>query len=231
MQNIGFVRAAYTEELRAIEHDLLEMGARAEHMVEMAVDSLTRLDNELAMEVLRKDDEIDEQDLSIESRCLRFMALQQPLAGDFRIIGTALKVITDIERIGDLAVDVAKIGMKIEKEFGSADVVDIPRMGALAREMLRLSLQAYSQHDTALIDRVNQLEDEVDEMYRVLRGQIFENMKLSQENVITDGWLLMAIHHVERIADHALNISERVKYMVTGTFRDSVNAPDATGSA
>jgi len=212
-------RAAYNEEISGIAHDLLSMGSRAEHMVEMAVESLTKLDHDLAMQVLAKDDGIDQDYFSIESRSLKFLALRNPVASEFRLIGSALKIITDIERIGDLAVDIAKIGMKIEKEFGSADLVDIPKMAALAREMFRLALQGYSQHDASVRNQIQNLEDEVDEMYRTLREQIFANMRANPDNVVVDGWLLLAIHHVERIADHAMNISDRVEYLVSGNYR------------
>jgi phosphate transport system protein len=202
--------------MRILEHDLLEMGSRAEQMVGQAVDSLAKLNVNQALLVLKEDDEVDRMDLEIETRCLRLLALQQPMGKDLREIGTVMKVITDVERIGDLAVDIAKIAMKIEKEFGDANVVDIPRMAAVARTMLRESLEAYVRRDTDLVSRVCARDEEVDEMYRVMREQIFANMRMNPDNVVADGWLFLAIHHVERMADHAVNIAERVNFMVTG---------------
>jgi phosphate transport system protein len=216
MQTIGFGRIAYAEEMRILEHDLLEMGSRAEQMVANAVDSLAQLDVAKARFVLSEDDEIDRRDLEIETRCLRLLALQQPMGKDLREIGTTMKIITDIERIGDLAVDVAKIAMKIEKEFGDSGVVDIPRMASVARVMLRESLEAYIRRDIELVARVCERDEEVDDMYRIMRDQIFRNMRQNPDNVVADGWLLLAVHHVERIADHAVNIAERVNFMVTG---------------
>lgn len=216
MQTIGFGRIAYAEEMRILEHDLLEMGSRAEQMVANAVDSLAQLDVAKARFVLSEDDEIDRRDLEIETRCLRLLALQQPMGKDLREIGTTMKIITDIERIGDLAVDVAKIAMKIDKEFGDSGVVDIPRMASVARVMLRESLEAYIRRDIELVARVCERDEEVDDMYRIMREQIFRNMRQNPENVVADGWLLLAVHHVERIADHAVNIAERVNFMVTG---------------
>lgn len=216
MQTIGFGRIAYAEEMRILEHDLLEMGSRAEQMVANAVDSLAQLDVAKARFVLSEDDEIDRRDLEIETRCLRLLALQQPMGKDLREIGTTMKIITDIERIGDLAVDVAKIAMKIDKEFGDSGVVDIPRMASVARVMLREALEAYIRRDIELVARVCERDEEVDEMYRIMREQIFRNMRQNPDNVVADGWLLLAVHHVERIADHAVNIAERVNFMVTG---------------
>jgi phosphate transport system protein len=219
MQTIGFGRIAYAEEMRILEHDLLEMGSRAEQMVANAVDSLAQLDVAKARFVLSEDDEIDRRDLEIETRCLRLLALQQPMGKDLREIGTTMKIITDIERIGDLAVDVAKIAMKIDKEFGDSGVVDIPRMASVARVMLREALEAYIRRDIELVARVCERDEEVDDMYRIMREQIFRNMRQNPENVVADGWLLLAVHHVERIADHAVNIAERVNFMVTGQIK------------
>jgi phosphate transport system protein len=209
-------RAAFNEELSMIAHDVVSMGARAEHMVGMAVQSLNELDVVLARSVLAKDDEIDKLYFEIEARCLRTLVLHNPLAGDFRLIGGTLKIITDIERIADLAVDIAKIGMKIDKEFGSPNIVDLPRMAVIAQEMFRISLQGFGQTNLEVLQPLNEMEDEVDAMYRELRESVFSDMRRSPENVVSDGWLLLAVHHVERIADHAMNIAERVRYVVSG---------------
>lgn len=214
-----YARQAYNVELRELEHDLLDMGSRADAMIGQAVESLRTLDTALAMEVLRKDDEVDQLDLGIESRCLRLLALQSPTGRDLRTIGTVIKVITDIERIGDLAVDIAKIAMKVEKELGDTTFVDIPRMAGVARTMFREALEAYVRRDLERVREVCTRDNEVDGLYRELRGQIFENMRAHNEAVVTDGWLLMAIHHIERIADHTVNIAERVEFMVTGKLK------------
>jgi phosphate transport system protein len=202
--------------MQALEHDLLEMGSRAEFMVAEAVDALSRIDCALALQVVHRDDDIDTRELEIEHRCIRLLALQQPLATDLREIGTALKMITDIERIGDLAVDIAKIAMKIEKEFGTSDFIDLPSMSGIARKMLHDALEAFVRRDLDLVARVIAQDDEVDSLYRDLRRQIHETMRTDRDNVVAASWMLLAIHHVERIADHAVNIAERVSFMVTG---------------
>jgi len=220
LSQVGHVRYAYTEEMAALEHDLLEMGSRTERMVSDAVQSLVTLDSELAMNVVRRDDEIDEQDFAIEALCLRLLALQQPIARDLRVVGTAMKMITDIERVADLAVDIAKIGMKIEKEFGEPNVVDIPRMGNIALDMLRKSMKAFVGSDLELVGQVCRMDEEVDDLYRTLRGQLFHRMRSDNTQVVACSWLLLAIHHIERIADHAVNIAERVHFMVTGEVKN-----------
>jgi phosphate transport system protein len=213
------IRQVFDEELNALEHDVLEMGSIADVMVQNAVESLVDLDVEKAMGVVQKDDEVDRHDLQIESRCLKLLALHHPAAGDFRTVGTTLKIITDIERVGDLAVDIAKAGMKIEKVFGDSRVVDIPRMAGAARSQFRKALQSYAQRDLALVDEVTKMDDEVDDLFRQLRAQIHKDMVAAPEHVVADSWLLLAIHHIERIADHAVNVAERVSYMVTGDFK------------
>ena len=215
----SYARQAYNLEINELEHDLLDMGSRAEQMVGQAVDALCSLNPELAYAVMKRDDEIDERDLMIESRCLRLLALQQPMAGDLRVIGTAMKMITDIERVGDLAVDIAKIALKVEKEFGETNFIDIPKMARIARSMLHEALEAYVHRDLARVIEVCERDEEVDSLYRELRNQIFEKMRNDSSSVVSDSWLLLAIHHVERIADHAVNIAERVNFMVTGEFK------------
>lgn len=218
MENPGYARHAYTTEIERLEHDLLEMGSRAEEMVSLAVQALSKVDVPLARDVCLRDDEIDRMDIEIEDRCIRLLALQHPIATELRMIGSAMKMISDIERIGDLAVEIAKIAMKIDKELGSADIIDIPRMARIAQQMIRESLEAYVKRDLELVKRIIANDDQVDELYRELRGQIFDSMRSDPDNVVTDSWLLLAIHHVERIADHAVNIAERVSFTVTGRF-------------
>lgn len=203
--------------MRDLEQDLLDMGSRAESMVSQAVDSLAKLDTALAFEVIERDDDIDERDLDIENRCLKLLALQQPMAGDLRVIGTVTKLIIDIERVGDLAVDIAKITLKIDQEMGDTTFIDLPKMGTVARNMFRDSLEAYVRRDMDLVQQVVEKDDLADSLYRELRGQIHERMRNHPEDVVSASWLLLAIHHLERIADHACNIAERVEFMVTGS--------------
>ncbi len=209
-------RQAYSHDIEDLEHDLLEMASRAESMIGASVDSLCRLDVQHARDVLDADEEIDKRDLDIETRCLRLLALQNPIAGDFRVIGTILKIITDIERVGDLAVDIAKCGLKIEKEMGGTSFIDFPRIATVARAMFREALEAFVKRDMALVAHVGRLEDQVDDLYREIREQIHERMRHTPEEVVASSWLLLALHHIERTADHAVNIAERVGFMVTG---------------
>lgn len=215
-------RTVLSNELIELESLLLEMSSKAGMMLQRSVESLVNLDHDLAMQVIAIDDDVDALDLAIEEKCLRLLALQQPMASDLREIGTLMKMITDIERIGDLAVDVAKAGMKIEKELGHTNYVDIRKIAGLAHSMLTEALEAFTKRDIALVNDVILKDDEVDNLYREIRSQIHDRMRQDPNEVVAASWMLIAIHHIERIADHTVNIAERVAFMVTGEFRKLV---------
>lgn len=211
-------RTSLSQQIVELEHELLEMASKAEAMVGRAAEALGTLDTDLAMRVIEADDEIDSLDLEIEQLCVRLLALQQPMAGDLRVIGTAMKMITDIERVGDLSVDIAKAALKIEKELGDSSYIDFARISNVARAMIRESIEAFVKRDLDLVAEVIAKDDEVDNLYRDIRGQIHDRMRRSPEDVVAASWLLLALHHIERVADHAVNIAERVSFMVTGRF-------------
>ena len=223
METATYARHAYQAQMADLEHKLLEMGSLAEQLIGDAAEALHHSSTPLARSVIDRDDEIDRLDLEIEAQCLALMALQHPTATDFRIVGTILKMITDIERVGDLCVDLAKIAIKVEAEFGEASTIDIQHMVTVSRQMFRGALEAYVKRDLALVHEVCELEQTVDRLYRELRAQVFANMQSDANAVVVHGWLLLAIHHVERIADHAVNIVERVNFMVTGKFESLGN--------
>ncbi|MCW5935923.1 MAG: phosphate signaling complex protein PhoU [Fimbriimonadaceae bacterium] len=202
--------------MRELEQDVLQMASRAEAMVTKAIASLQSLETSAAYEVMDDDDELDVQELYVEQRCLKLLSDHQSDESELREIGTVIRLITDLERIGDLAVDVAKITLKVEKELGATDYVDIPMMANVACKMLRMAIQMFVKKSDADLEEVSCLEEQVDSLYRDIRGQIFAYMIQNPDKVVPAGWMLYAIHHVERIADHSLNIAERVSFMVTG---------------
>ena len=209
-------RQSFVQEKTELEQSVLDMVSRADAQVAKAVDALVRLDKHLAHEAMMGDDEIDRRDLEIESSCIRLLALQQPMGADLREIGTILKIITDIERIGDLAVDIAKTTLKVDAELGNSSYVDLRMISEIARQMLRDSIQAFVRRDAELLPHVGHLENQVDSYYRDLRQQIHDYMRTNPDQVVAASWMILAVHHIERIADHALNIAERVGYMITG---------------
>ena len=209
-------RQAFDAELQELETKVLAMASIVEGMAADAVEALWRHDMARAEQVLVRDDEVDQIDVEIESSCLRLIALQQPMGSDLRVIGTIMKMITDIERIGDYAVDVAKAARKIRDEPPVEQLVDIPRLANAARRMLLESIEAYVKRDLQKVIQVCQQDDEVDAIYRRLRTQLQEIMREHPEQVTAASWLLLVAHYLERIADHATNIAERVWFMETG---------------
>lgn len=209
-------RQLFDAELQELETKVLAMASIVEGMVADAVESLWRGDLKRAEQVLRRDDEVDQIDVEIESNCLRLIALQQPMGSDLRTIGTIMKMITDIERIGDYAVDIAKAARKLRDEPPVEQLVDVPRLANAARRMVLDSIEAYVKRDLQKVIHVCQQDDEVDEIYRRIRTQLQEIMRARPEQVTAASWLLLVAHYLERIADHATNIAERVWFMETG---------------
>lgn len=213
---MAYTRSQYEEELEKLREMLLAMGSEADQAVAGAMRALTERDLALANQVIEHDDRIDEMDLEIETHSMRLLALQQPIARDLRLIGTALKVITDLERIGDHSVDIAKVARKLAGTGANRPLADLPRMAGIVRDMLKNALDAFIRHDVELVDTVVVADDAVDDLFHKIRGDLHETMKRDPELVVEASYLLFVAHYLERMADHAVNIAERVYYVETG---------------
>jgi len=210
------IRQSFEEQMEELEQRLLEMGAFVEDMLEKAVRALSEQDVELAREVIRADDVADDMDLEIEQHCMRLLALQQPMSKDLRIIGTVMKVIADVERIGDYSVDIARTAIKLSETAYFKPLVDIPKMAELVHGMLREALEALVRHDLQLVHQVIEEDEQVDEMWSRLLEELEEIMQAHPEVVPQGASLLLVARYLERIADHVVNVAERVDYMETG---------------
>ena len=215
---MAITRTQFAGELETLRDQLLEMGSDADNMVEMAIRALIEQNLEMAETVIARDDVMDRLDLEIEKECMRMIALQQPMARDLRLIGTALKVITDLERIGDHAVDIAKVARKLVRDTFYKPLVDLPRMADAVRQMLNDALSAFVNHDLDLVEKVIAADDEVDTLFHRLREELHIVMQRDPEMVIQGSYLLFVAHYLERIADHTVNIAERVHYVETGNL-------------
>jgi phosphate transport system protein len=196
------------------------MGDTAEEAIKGAIESLAHLDDQQAKIVIDRDDVVDETLLMIEELSMRLIALQQPMASDLRIIGTALKIATDLERIADHAVDIAKITLRLSGQSLVKPLVDIPRMAEIAIEMLRDSLNAYTQKDIHLASALAERDDEIDKIYSNIMQDAIGLMAddYARNRQLTH--LILIAHHLERVGDHTTNIGENVIYMVTGKRKD-----------
>jgi len=209
-------RQAFDEQLAELEQHLLRMGEFVETMLEKAGRALTTHDTKLAEEAIAADDTADDMDLDIEQHCMRLLALQQPMSRDLRTIGTVMKVIADVERIGDYSVDIAKTAIELAQTEYYKPLEDIPQMVEIVRWMLRQALEALVAHDLALVAKVIERDDEVDRLWYRIRGQVEGVMQERSEVVPQAVALLLVARYLERVADHTVNIAERVAYMETG---------------
>ncbi len=210
------MRGRFENQLRELNVKLLKMGAMVQDIIEVSVQALVKQDLDMAKEVYRMDDEIDELELELENECMRLLALQQPIARDLRVIGTIMKIITDLERMGDHAVNIAKVALKIGNEPLIKPLIDIPRMSKLSENMVNKSLDAFMKADIHLAEEVAHDDEAVDEIYDEIYKELIE-MMIEDPSITKQATHLLFIgRYLERIADHATNIGERVIYMVTG---------------
>ena len=206
----------FDDELKSLKERLLEMAARAEEQIGLAVRSLKDRQRSQACEVLDREGAINRLDIDIDEMAMRLLALRQPLAADLRFITAAMKISADLERIGDLAVNIAERTLELLTYPELKPLIDIPRMAELAQAMVRDSLNAFISGDADLARDVCLRDDLVDK----LNGQIFRELltyMIEDPQTITVAVdLILVGRHLERIADHATNIGEDVIYMVKG---------------
>jgi phosphate transport system protein len=206
----------YEEELSELRQRILAMGGLVEKQIANAVEALTARNRELADETIRKDHAVNRLDVEIDDLCIRLLALRQPAARDLRFITTALKITTDLERIGDMAVNISERALELSHAPALKPYIDVPRMAEISSSMLRRSLDAFVREDTELALAVCRADDEVD----ALNGQIFRELlsfMIEDPHAITRAMgVLFVSKYLERIADHATNIAEMVIFMVKG---------------
>lgn len=220
---MSLTRQRFDVELDDLRSRLLEMGTATEELVRDSIIALTEQDMALAATIIPRDDAVDRMDLEIEAMCLRLMARQQPIASDLRLIGTTLKIITDIERIGDHAVDISKVAQRITGQMLYKPLVDIPRMGEMARTMLHDALEAFIHRDLALAEHVIASDDAVDALYDRMRHELQAVMQADPTSVMQASHLLFVAHYIERMCDHCCNIVERVAFMETGRVKGTLH--------
>jgi len=206
----------YEKELRDIREGLLYLGALVERAIEKAIKSLMERDTELARKVICDDSEIDQRDVEIEEKCIRILALRQPTARDLRFITTAIKINGHLERIGDMAANIAEKAIILSEEPPMKPYIDIPRMAEIARGMIKVSLDALVHEDTNLAQKVRIEDETIDN----LNEQVFRELltfMMEDPRKIHRALIIMQISKsLERIADHAEGIADMVVYMVTG---------------
>jgi phosphate transport system protein len=203
-------------EIDGLKKMVLALGARVEENVYKAVRSLEERDRELAEEVIAADAEVDQEEVDIEEECLKVLALYQPVAGDLRMIVSILKINSDLERVGDLSVNIAERALYLSTQDRPNIPLDFTKMAEKTRRMLRASLDALVNRDAGAAHEVMGADDEVDEINREMYVLIQEAIRKDPQKLESLIHLLSCSRHLERIADHATNIAEDVIYMIEG---------------
>ena len=213
------MRNRFDEQLDLLNSHLLEMGALIERSIQNATHALIEQDVAAAKEAITSDRDIDQNEREIESLCIKLLLQQQPVAKDLRLISAAHKMITDMERIGDQAADISDIVIYIANQPYIKELVHLPQMGKKAIQMVRGSLDAYVNKDLALAQSVMAMDDEIDELFTVVKAELIEQIHHDPDTGEQAMDLLMIAKYYERIGDHAQNIAEWVEYALTGRHK------------
>jgi phosphate transport system protein len=205
----------FQEELEQLKARLLTMAGLAEEEVHLAIRGLVDRDHALIDRVLQGDGPLNALHIEIDSRCFTLLALFQPMAADLRTIVAAVKINTDLERVGDLAVNIAEAARRYASHPPVKKLIDIPRMGAIAQRMLRDALDAFVKRDVSLAERVLQADDELDSLRTQIFRELLTYMLQDQATIEPALDLVLISRHLERIGDHATNIAEDVIFIVS----------------
>ena len=209
-------RHEYVQRLNELQDEMLLIGSMVDKAVQRALTALRTRDAAMAQAVIDADDDIDARQIQLEERAIDIMATQQPMASDLRQLVTALHVADELERMGDYAEGIAKITLLIGEQAPIKPFIDIPRMAEIAREMMRDSLDALVARDIDAASSVWQRDDEVDELYEQVYRELLTYMIQDPKKIERATYLIWVAHNLERIADRATNIAERVIFVSTG---------------
>ncbi len=206
----------YEEELAEIRRRLLLMAGRVEHMIDQAVRAFVQRDAALARETIALDREVNQDEVEIDAHCLEVLARRQPMASDLRFLTLALKMVVDLERIGDLAVNICERAIDMAEMEPLIGLDGIRELGASARQMVHDAIQAFVESDASLARHVIELDDRVDELYHQVFRKVLEQMIADQRTIQRGIHVQSAAKFLERIGDHATNLAEEVVFYVEG---------------
>src|SRR5260370_9247198 len=210
-------RHAFDQQLTALEHDIVRLGSLVEEMVDHAMEAVISQDPDLDKEVINRDDLADSLDLYIETRCMRLLALQQPVSKDLRTIGSILKAITDLERIGDFSVDISHVALRLADLPDFQPPEQLSEMAELVKQMVRHTLRAFVDRDMQAVERLCATEDdEIDYRYNRIFSELLDQMTREPAKAEQDAYRILGAHYPDRTADNPTNVGERIYYMETG---------------
>jgi phosphate transport system protein len=206
----------FDHELADLKETILKMGVLVQELIYKSVESVKNRDKALANEVIEKDNEVDKLELEVDEKCINMIALRQPKAGDLRFITAGMRIATDLERIGDLAEDIAERTLEIADQPLLKPLIDIPKMAKLAQDSVSMVLDAFVNRDAEKARRIWINEREVDRLQDLVRDELMELMERDPSATKRAIPLLLVSRHLERISDHSTNIAEDVIYTVEG---------------
>jgi phosphate transport system protein len=204
----------FHEELEALKQTLLAMGGLVEDQIRRVMRALIERDDALAQEVIERDQQVNAYDVEVDETCVSLLALHQPAAGDLRFITTAMKIVTDLERMGDQAVNIAQRVLELNREPQLKPYIDLPRMAEKAQFMVKESLDAFVARDTELARRVCGEDTEVDALKEQIFRELLTFMMEDARTIPRAIRLILISRFLERVADHATNVAEMVIYLV-----------------
>lgn len=210
------VREAYHKDLHKLKEEVVSMGSLVSKAIGDSVLSLKNRDSDLAQKVIEMDKEIDAMDHKIEADCMRLLALQQPMARDLRLIISVLKMSIDLERMGDLSLEIAVITKITASVPPIKPLVDIPRMSDICQDMLKNIMIAFENKDVEAAKAVARRDDEIDALFDQVRRELISYMIEDPKKITGAQHLTFVARYLERIGDHITNLSENVVFMVTG---------------
>ena len=209
-------RADFEMNLTLVQEEIIQLSSMVEKAIYKSVDALKKRDVDASQQVIDEDDLIDLKQQALEERCIELIALESPIAGDLRILISAMMIANELERMGDYAEGIAKISVSMGNLPPLKPLIDIPRMAEKAVVMLRNSAQAFISRDVDLASNVVASDDEVDDLYNQVYRELLTYMLEEPGSIQRATYLLWVSHDLERVADRATNIAERVIYLVTG---------------
>ena len=210
------MRSRFDNDLEKLNSELIEMGNLIESSIEAAVTALKTKNIQLAMRVVEGDKEVNAMEREIEDLCLKLILQQQPVARDLRMISAALKMITDMERIGDQASDISEITIRLSSEKYLKELIHIPQMADATIKMVRDSIDAFVRRDVVLAEEVIKYDDVVDNLFDVIKTELIGYIRNSTDSSEQAIDFIMIAKYFERIGDHAQNIAEWVYYAIKG---------------
>jgi phosphate transport system protein len=210
------MQISFDEELNSLKERILLMGGKVEEAIRLAMKSMVDRDSKLARQVIQGDRDVNDLEIEVDETCHRLLALHQPMAGDMRFITSAMKINSDLERIGDLSVNIAERALALNEVAPLKPYIDIPRMAQIAQEMVKVSLDSLVNRDPVSAKKVCERDDEVDNLNDQIIRELISYMLEDRANIKRSLDLVMVSRQLERIADHATNVAEDVIYMVEG---------------